>query len=127
MSYDISEIQPNEKTVDIHNPQNGDVVIKVTIMSPDDKRMKPAIRKIQDRALQLTRRNKSPKPEELEQNEVEILAAAITKWEWQGDYGFEGEQVEFSRPVAEKILKKLTWFKEELDENVADTKAFFQK
>jgi hypothetical protein len=122
---DIGEINPLEREIEVTNPENGEVMLYVTIMSPDDKRMTFAKRRIQDRQLTLHRRGKTFKPEEIEENEINLLSAAITGWRWGDGYGFEGGQPDYSPAVAQRLLKK-SFIRNQIDEQVADTESFFQ-
>ena len=79
---DIANIKPNEQTLEILHPSSDEPVgIRVTLMSPDDPRMKTIKRKITDFNLQKQKRGKVLKAVEVEDNEIALITATLTGWE----------------------------------------------
>ncbi len=124
---DISGILPSEQTLEILNPSDDKKLgIRVSLMSPDDPRMKPIKRKITDFNLQKQKRGKTLKAVEIDKNENELIAAAITGWEWYGeDVTFEGEIPDFNPRNVIRVFTKLNWFKQQISDELDDEKGFF--
>lgn len=123
---DISAIAPQEREITILHPKDGsDTGIRVRIMSIDDPRMKNAQRAMIDRRQEKQARGKVLKSEEMEASLVQILAKAITGWDWGDRFGFHGEQPAYSVKTAVAVLTELPWFFEQVNTEVGDTKAFF--
>ena len=124
---DITNIAPKEQTIEILHPSSDEPVgISVSLMSPDDPRMKTIKRKITDFNLQKQKRGKVLKAIEVEDNEIALIGATLTGWEWYGDdVSFKGEKPEFNPKNVAAVLKEITWFKKQLSDELDDTKGFF--
>ena len=138
---ELTTIQTDDRTIEITHPGTGERIgIRVGVMHIDDERMAKIKRMITDRRLYLEARGKTFKAEEIDENKNNILFNSMTFWEWynptgdEGDEGydadampsFEGEQhPEFTRKTVSAVLKKLSWFSDQVNESVGDTKAFF--
>ena len=129
MSFDIAEIKPNENTFEILHPETDEPVgIRVTIMSPDDDRMKPIKRRITDFNLQKQKRGKTLKAIEVEDNENALVASTLTGWNWYGeDVTFNGEKPEFTMKNVIAVLNQIFWFKKQVNDEIENEKGFFQK
>lgn len=113
--------------IDILHPSTGEKIgVSVTVLSINDEKMAAAKRRIQNKKLELDRRGKTFKADDLEENEMELLTTAITGWNWEGDVDFHGEKPAFNEKNVKAVLKELTWFKQQIMEAVGDEKAFFQ-
>ena len=124
---DIANIKPNEHTFEINHPATDEPVgIRVSLMSPDDPRMKPIKRKVTDFNLQKQKRGKTLKAVEIEDNEISLLSGTMTGWEWYGgDVSFKGEKPEFNPKNVALVLKELPWFKKQVNDELDDEKGFF--
>ena len=124
---DIANIAPKEQTLEILHPSSDEPVgIRVTLMSPDDPRMKSIKRKITDFNLQKQKRGKVLKAVEVEENEIALIAATLTGWEWYGeDVSFKGEKPEFNTKNVAAVLRETSWFKKQISDELDDAKGFF--
>lgn len=124
---DISKIVPIERAIEIKHPVTGvNVGISVTLMSPDDERLKPVIREINDKALALRQKNKNFSIDQVEENNMKLMLTTILSWNWYGkDVNFKGEKPEFNSANVKLVLNTLDWFKKQIDEELAETKSFF--
>ena len=124
---DLANLKPVERMIDILHPSTGEKIgVSVTVLSINDEKMAAAKRRIQNKKLELDRRGKTFKVDDLEENEMELLTTAITGWNWEGDVDFHGEKPAFNEKIVKAVLKELTWFKQQIMEAVGDEKAFFQ-
>lgn len=124
---DLANLKPVERMIDILHPSTGEKIgVSVTVLSINDEKMAAAKRRIQNKKLELDRRGKTFKVDDLEENEMELLTTAITGWNWEGDVDFHGEKPTFNEKNVKAVLKELTWFKQQIMEAVGDEKAFFQ-
>jgi hypothetical protein len=127
---DLSQIKTTDRTIEALHPSTGEKVgIRITLISIDDERMR------------LEARGKHFKAEDLESNKVNILAAAMTGWNWYNPTGTEGDKdydpdgqttwngevPEFNRKNVVAILSdpKAVWLQDQINEAVGETKAFF--
>lgn len=138
---DLATIQTNDRTIEITNPGTGERIgVRVGVMHIDDERLAKIKRNITDRRLYLEARGKTFKAEEIEENKNNLLFGAMTGWEWYnptgkpGDDGYDAEAApsfdgsddpEFNRKTVNAVLNKLTWFSDQVNEAIGDTKAFF--
>jgi hypothetical protein len=137
---DLATLKPTTRHIEIKHPATGEPLgIRVTIVSMDDDRLSGIKREIMDRRLHLESRNKRFKAEEIETNTVRLLFAATLEWEWynptgnEGDEGykadampvFNGEQPAFNERNFKAIVKELPWFRDQINEELGETKAFF--
>lgn len=124
---DLATIKPTDRTVDIRHPVTGeDIGVSVTLMPVSDDRLKRLRRQIQDKQSVLERKGKSFKAEEREKNANDFLFAAMTGWNWHGDdVTFRGERPEFNQRNVNAVFEELPWFREQIDEELGDTKSFF--
>lgn len=123
---DISTLVSKERVIEIKHPATEqDLGIRVTIMSINDDRMKSIRRRCINRRLELEKRGKSLKADDLEDNEIELIIGAVTGWDWYGDIDFNGAKPEFNENNLRKVLSTFPWFKQQIDDAITDEKAFF--
>jgi hypothetical protein len=90
---DLSQIKTTDRTIEALHPSTGEKVgIRITLISIDDERMTKVKRQITDERMRLEARGKHFKAEDLESNKVNILAAAMTGWNWYNPTGTEGDK-----------------------------------
>lgn len=124
---DISNLKPVERIVEILHPVTGEKLgITVSILSLNDERMAQIRRKIQNKRIELEKRNKTFKADDLEENELELLCASMTGWVWDGEADYHGEKPAFNEKNVKAVLKELPWFRQQITEAIGDEKAFFQ-
>lgn len=122
---DIANIKPQERTVEILHPSTGEKIgVRVSVMSITDPRLKTLKRRIQNEKNKLEQRGKFFKAEDVEANQNELLASAITSWEWY-DAEFKGKKPEFSKETVQIVLTELEWFADQIATEISDEKAFF--
>lgn len=130
---DIGKIKPSERKVEIKNPGTGKKEgITVGILSIDDEQMKRIKRKITDRRIDLEKKGKAFKANELEDNRNAIIFEGMTGWEWTEDEDgepalFNGKVPEFNRANVYEVFEAAPWFAEQLKEEMSDTESFFKK
>ena len=124
---DISQLKPKTRVVQILHPATGDELgISVEVMSFGDPRLKRIIRQINDQKQEREARRKIMRTEDMESNSVRLVANAIVGWDWsKSSFGFKGERPAFSLKKAIEVLSELDWFYTQLNEEIANEKAFF--
>ena len=123
---DISTLTPNERIIEIKHPANEENLgIRVTIVSLNDNKTKQIRRQFINKRLELEKKGKSFKADDIEENEIDLLIASMTGWDWY-DAEFHGEKLEFNENNIKKVFRELPWFKDQVSEAVSDEKAFFQ-
>lgn len=121
---DISTIVAAARTVDIKHPATAEPIgLKVTVLPDSDPKVKAARRKWLNERLQ---RGMKVTAEKLEAQQLSIIEAAVSGWEWEGELTFHGEKPAFTDGNLRKVLKELPWIKSQLDEELGDEAAFFQ-
>lgn len=124
---ELDTLKPAERIVEILHPGTGEEIgVKVTVISISDEKMTAIKRKIQNKRIELDRRGKAFRADDLEENELELLLAGVIGWCWEGEATFKGEKPEFNERNLKLVLKELPWFKQQLQEAIGDEKAFFQ-
>lgn len=124
---EICELKPVERALEIKHPSTDeDLGIKVTLISLNDPRMSAIKRRIRIQRLEQERRGKAVNLDDVEKNELDLLTAAMTGWDWSGNITFHGEKPEFNAENIKAVFKELPWFKDQIAEAVGDEKGFFQ-
>jgi len=136
---DLSLIKSTDRVIEVMHPGTGEPIgIRVTLVSVEDETLSKVKRNITNRSLELRQRGKHFKADELEDNKQTVLWSAMKGWEWynptgkSGDESFDadampnvgGEVPEFNQRNVKSMLG-LTWFSNQIEEAVDDTKAFF--
>lgn len=137
---DISAIKSTDRKVEINHPATGAPIgVRVKLVSIDDDRLKKIKRNITDRRLYLEQRGKSFKAEEIEENKNDLTFGAMLDWEWYNPTGKEGDTdydpdampdfhgavPEFNRKNVIAVITELTWFGDQVNEAIGETKDFF--
>lgn len=126
----IFDIKPTTRKIDILHPETEEPVgIKVTVRSGDDEAMKGIQRRITNRALELRKRNKTFSADEIEDNQINLVAAAIVDWDWtDSDMRFpDGSIPDFNARNVREVLENLPWFRSQIDEAIGEEKAFYKR
>jgi hypothetical protein len=129
---DLSNLKPNERTLDIVHPGTGAPIgVSVNVMGMDDERMKKIRRAITDRKLELDLRGKRFQAQELENNRNTLVFNAMTGWEWgmspNGEpVTFKGQTPQFNSANVFAVFEELPWFRDQIEEFIAEQKNFFQ-
>lgn len=122
---DLSSITPDTLDIEIRHPGTGEptgLVIKA--VSLQSEQVKAVTRRLQNKALRA--RNKVTTAETIEQNAIEILAAAVVGWTWGGEADWKGKKLEFLAGNVKIVLSE-GWLATQVDEALRDEAAFFSK
>ena len=104
---DIAKLKPAERVIEIIHPVTGENVgIRVTLVSLVDERLKAVRRRFQNKKIELEKRGKTFKADDLEENAVELLLNAITGLDWY-DADFNGEKSIFNEKNVKMVLEEL--------------------
>ena len=124
---DINTLVPTERLIEIKHPvTEKNLGIRVSVISLNDEKMKLIRRKFINKRLELEKRGKSFKADDIESNELDLLIACIVSWDWYGEATFNGSKPEFNEINVRNVLTTFSWFKDQISEAVGDEKAFFQ-
>lgn len=125
---DISTLIPVERIIEIKHPvKDENLGIRVNIISLNDEKMKQIRRKFINKRIELEKKGKSFRADDIESNEIDLLVACITGWDWYGeDVTFNGSKPDFNEANVRNVLNTFSWFKDQVSEAVGDEKAFFQ-
>lgn len=124
---DISALTPKEREIQLRRPDgNGLLPFWVTLMSPDDPRLKTAQRRLVDKRSEKQRKGKLFSAEEMEREMISLVALSITGW--RAEVLYRGEIPEFSRRKAVEMLSdpEIPWFYSQLHEELGDSENFFR-
>lgn len=136
---DIRKIKPIERTIEIKKPDGTPMGIRVRVMSVEDERLKKLKRTFTDERFKLESKGKSLKTEDVERNGNILLFTASLGWEWynptgkEGDHGYDADAMpmfgdtvpEYNQRNFIEMLDELSWFGDQLREEIDDTKSFF--
>ena len=123
---DLKDIKPTERQISILHPGTGeDLGITVTVLSINDPEMVKIKRRIQDQRLTLERKGKGFKSDDIEENRDMLTFSAMKGWKWAGKTTFNGDKPEFNRKNVYTVFKELTWFRDQIEEEISDESAFF--
>jgi hypothetical protein len=124
---DLSDLKPVERNIEILHPKTKEPIgVTVSILSINDDRLKNIKRKIQDQRLNLERKGKNFKSSDIEENEIALLFGAMVGWSWEGDACYKGEKPAFNKQNVSEVMTDLTWFKDQVMEEISDEENFFQ-
>lgn len=122
---DIDEIATGEITREIPHPVTGEPVgIRVTLMSATDSRLASVKRQIQNENLKRNSRKKTITADEIETNELRLLAGTIISWEWYNAV-YKGEKPECTVKMKMQILREKPWFKSAINDLLEVEADFF--
>lgn len=125
MMIDLAEIKTGNITLEIRHPKTDEPLgVFVTLQPIDSPSMKKMARNINDRKLTLQARGKNFKSEEMIEIARNLTIEAIVDWEWAGQT-FEGEVLEFNRKNVSRVIEKLDWFRDQIDDELGNVRSFF--
>lgn len=129
---DLANMKPTERRIDLKSPHNDQfkIGVCVTMMSLDDDRLKVLRRSFQDEANKKAQRGKFVPAEQTDENLTRLIIAAMTGWDWGKDDNdedavFNGTKPEFKESKIREVFNTIGWFRDQLNEELGDTKAFF--
>jgi len=122
---DILSIQPTTRTLDLLHPGTGEPIgLKLYFQSLNSEPVKQVERQLRNKALRAGRN--SVTAEKIAEGEREILAAALTGWEWpEGISLGDLKNPPFNRTNAIKLFTGAQWIVEQLDTELKDESSFF--
>jgi hypothetical protein len=98
------------------------------IRSASSEQCKAIMRKhTNDQAQGNRAKQKRITAEQLENNELESVAASIAWWRWDGDATYNGEKPEFSMKIAVEILGEVNWLYAQVKEAGINLENFMPK
>lgn len=120
---DISSIVPNERTIEIKHPASGEPIgLKITLLPASAEPVLAAQRSMINERL---RRDVKTTAERMEANRLALIESAVKGWEWEGELTFEGSKPDFTPANLRKVLKALTWLRDQIDQELGNDAAFF--
>ena len=121
---DLSAITPSTIKVEIKHPGTGAPTgLVIECASLESEPVKRVQRAITDKVLRS--RNRKPTAEQIEENAVEVIAAAVVGWEWKDGATWEGgKKLDFSLANVRTVVS-VPWLRQQLDEALGDEAAFF--
>jgi len=119
---DILAIQPNTIIVQIKHPATGAPIgLQIECVSLEDDRVKAVERAIKNKAL----RGAKMTAEKIEDNTVDLLAAAIVGWHWDDGLSLgELKEPPLTKMNVVKLLE-VAWVAKQIDTALGDEAAFF--
>ena len=120
---DLSAIKPVTIDVRIQHPGTGvETGLVIKIASRQSEAVKTVTRRHLDKHI--ARRGKKMTIDDLETQNTEILTAAVTGWEWNGDASWGGKKLELTPENVAEILA-VEWIRRQIEEATADEADFF--
>ncbi|MCX5569599.1 hypothetical protein [Kaistia nematophila] len=121
---DILAIQPTTITIDIKHPASGEPIgLQVECTSLEADAVKAVERAIKNKALRGGRNSMTA--EKIEDNTVDLLAAAIVGWKWDDGLSLG----DLKNPPLTKVnvvrLLQVGWVAKQIDTALGDEAAFF--
>ena len=122
--FDLAEIQPQARTVDIVHPStNYPIGLSITILPPSSPEVKRAQRKNLD--AQLSARSSKITAAGVEQNSLNLLVACVGAWEWKGDSNFKGNKPPCTPENVRELFTEVSWIREQVKDEFDDAESFF--
>jgi ATP-dependent protease HslVU (ClpYQ) ATPase subunit len=123
---DILAIKPNTIIVQIQHPASSEPIgLQIECVSLEDDRVKAVERAIKNKALRGGRNSMTA--EKIEDNTVDLLAAAIVGWHWDDGLSLG----DLKNPPLTKVnivkLLEVGWVAKQVDSALGDEAAFFAK
>lgn len=121
---DISTIVATARDIDIKHPVTDQPLgLTITLLPDTHPKVRAAARKaLNDR---MSGKGKIT-AEQIEENQLALLCASVFGWDWQGDLSFHGDKPEFTDANLRKVLKELSWVKEQIDAELVNRTEFFR-
>ena len=122
---DLGTITSVSRTADVNFKNGQPCGVKVTLVGPDDPKLKKIRESITNKVTALQAKGKSLKADEMTRNRWLILFNAMESWEWTGTVNFDGDKPELNQKNAFEVFERLTWFADSVDEHFSETESFF--
>lgn len=120
---DLSGIKAGIRTIDIKHPATGEKTgLSLDLVSLEDDRVKAINRKYQNKAMR-----GSVTLEDLEEQRLEVIAATIIGWKWEGEAKWGGEKPAYSAAKALEVIKSdgAAFIIRQIDKALGDEAGFF--
>lgn len=138
-TVDVLDISPTQREIELNHPDSDmPLGIHIMLVPMSDKRVKAVERGIRDKIMKLQSKGKAPKATEIEENEIELIMAAMIGWRWEGreependlivpQPALSGDPKPPFNPKNVKLLLKSNggWAKEQIDAELGNTGDFF--
>ena len=122
---DLAKLTAVERTVEILTPSKQETGLFVTLVGPDDAKLKRIKEATANEMLSLQAKGKAIKADKLEYNRRMVLFTAMTGWEWKGEAAFDGEKPEFNQKNVFEVFEKLPWVLNAIDSYFDESESFF--
>ena len=123
---DISTITANSSELAIIHPATEEPIgLVLSILPLSDPKVKAVTHQIQTKLMR--KRKQRFTPQEIEQNLVDIMVAAISGLRWEEGASWNGEQPKYSEKVIREIIEPddKDWLRDQIQESIGDTASFF--
>lgn len=120
----LSESSLDSNWITITDPRSGvNTDIRIRVNSPDSKEYQKLVHKLSnDRLKQMSKRG-SITSEQVEQENIELLASNTLEWE---GLTSGGQAIPFSHQAAVDLYTRFKWLREQVDAFLGDRKNFFK-
>lgn len=120
---DLSILKSNDTcVVNLRHPATNEPIgLTVTIYGADSRQFKAEQHKIRNERLKIDGKVTS---EQSDRFALELILNITTGWS--GDWIFSGEQLQFSRPNLERVLREIPAFREQIDRAIGDRSNFLE-
>lgn len=122
----LAELKPSTIVVEIRHPATqAPTGLVLTCASLEAEAPRRVRREQMNEALRTRQRTLTA--ETIEANTIELYAATIAAWRWDGDatWGDDGQKPDLSPAVAREVMA-VTWIRSQVVEAVDDVASFFQ-
>lgn len=121
---DLSTLAPSTVALDIRNPGTGKPTgIVLHLVSPESDPVKKIKRAHANKLI--NRRNRKLTADDFEENQIDIIAAAVASWEWKGDAAWTGGKKPDFTPDNVRSVVSTPWIRSQVEEALNDESAFF--
>ncbi|HEV7417680.1 MAG TPA: hypothetical protein VGN98_16100 [Tianweitania sediminis] len=120
---DLSTIKPSSLKVDLLHPATGEEIgLTLDVISRDDPTVKRVQRRLTDKRIK--RGFKKVSAEQIDEENIEVLSAAVTGWTWGKDASWGGKKLDCN-PENVKIILAQPWFRKQVEEAIGEDADFF--
>jgi hypothetical protein len=129
---DLSQIVASGRQIEIYYPNTTTPIgVRIDMVSLQDPRLLKLQRRMLDNRLQMEKRGKVFGADEITTNLNELLFTSCVSWDWYTPEGgtpatFKDAVPDLNRKNLFEIFDTLPWFREQMNEALGDTEAFFK-
>lgn len=119
----LSTSQEEGLDVEIVHPKTGDPLgITIRVAGPDSQRQKEAVQRQVDARLR-SRSNQPMTGEDIQANNLRLLASSVISW---NSVMVDGEQMECTAENAARLFQRFPFIREQVDAKAGDRAAFLK-